>query len=133
MLDVGLLGAMSKLDPRVLLEGNQLFQEFKGSLTENYVATELHDKHFDELYYWSSEGIAEIDFVISTHQSIFPLEVKAGISKQKKSLLVYEQKFSKSENPPPVLSRTTLRNFAHEAAIVNYPLYAISLFPRFKA
>ena len=132
MLDVGLLGAMSKLDPRVLLDGNQLFQEFKGALTENYVATELHDKHFDSLYYWSSEGIAEIDFVVSTQQLIFPLEVKAGISKQKKSLLVYEQKFSRDEYPPPVLSRTTLRNFAHEAAIINYPLYAISLFPRFK-
>ncbi len=132
MLDVGLLGAMSKLDPRVLLDGNQLFQEFKGALTENYVATELHDKHFDDLYYWSSEGIAEIDFVVSTQQLIFPLEVKAGISKQKKSLLVYEQKFSHDEYPPPVLSRASLRNFAHEAAIINYPLYAISLFPRFK-
>jgi hypothetical protein len=79
MLDVGLLGAMSKLDPRVLLEGNRLFQEFKGALTENYVATELHDQHFDSLYYWSSEGIAEIDFVISTQQLISPLEVNAGI------------------------------------------------------
>ncbi len=129
MLDVGLLGAMSKLDPRVILEGNQLFQEFKGALTENYVATELHDQHFDGLYYWSSEGIAEIDFVISTQQLVFPLEVKAGTSKQKRSLLVYEQKFSREENPPPVLSRATLRNFAYEVAIVNYPLYAISLFP----
>lgn len=132
MLDIGLLGAMSKLDPRILLEGNQLFQEFKGSLTENYVATELHDRHFDGLYYWSSEGIAEVDFVISTEQLIFPLEVKAGISKQKKGLLVYQQKFSQEENPPPVLSRSTLRNFAYEAAIINYPLYAISLFPRFR-
>ncbi|MGD0665278.1 MAG: ATP-binding protein [Rhabdochlamydiaceae bacterium] len=129
MLDVGLLGAMSKLDPRVLLEGNQLFQEFKGALTENYVATQLHDHHFDSLYYWSSEGIAEVDFVISTQQLVFPLEVKAGTSKQKRSLLVYEQKFSQEENSPPVLSRTTLRNFAYEAAIINYPLYAISLFP----
>jgi predicted AAA+ superfamily ATPase len=132
LLDVGLLGAMSKLDPRIILDGNQLFEEFKGSLTENYVATELHDQHFDSLYYWASEGIAEVDFVISTEQLIFPLEVKAGVSKQKKSLLVYGQKFSQLENPPPVLSRTTLRNFAFEAAIINYPLYAISLFPRFK-
>ena len=107
----------------------KLFQEFKGSLTENYVATQLHDQHFDSLYYWSSEGIAEVDFVISIQQLVFPLEVKAGTSKQKRSLLVYEQKFSQEENPPPVLSRTTLRNFAYEAAIINYPLYAISLFP----
>lgn len=51
LLDVGLLGAMSKLDPRIILEQNQLFEEFKGSLTENFVALELHDKHFDGLYY----------------------------------------------------------------------------------
>lgn len=132
MLDVGLLGAMSKLDPRVLLEGNQLFQEFKGALTENYVANELHDKYFDGLYYWSSEGTAEVDFVISTEHLIFPLEVKAGISTQKKSLLIYEEKFSHAENALAALSRTTLRNFAHDGAIINYPLYGIGLFPRFK-
>jgi predicted AAA+ superfamily ATPase len=132
LLDVGLLGAMSKLDPRIILEGHQLFQEFKGSLTENFVALELHDAHFEALYYWTSEGIAEVDFVISTEQEIFPLEVKAGFSKKKKSLLVYDEKFSKSENSPPVLSRASLRNFAFEEKIVNYPLYAIRLFPRFR-
>jgi len=132
LLDVGLLGAMSKLDPRVILEGEQLFQEFKGSLTENYVAVELHDKHFDGLYYWTSEGVAEVDFVISTQQHIFPLEVKAGFSKKKKSLLVYDEKFSKEENPPLVLSRASIRNFAFDGKVINYPLYAICLFPRFQ-
>lgn len=85
LLDVGLLGAMSKLDPRIILQGDQLFQEFKGALTENFVALELHDNHFDGLYYWTSEGIAEVDFVISTEQHIFPLEVIAGISKKRKA------------------------------------------------
>lgn len=132
LLDVGLLGTMSKLDPRIVLEGDQLFEEFKGSLTENFVASELHDKHFDELYYWTSEGIAEVDFVVSTEQQIFPLEVKAGFSKKKKSLLVYGEKFSKEDNAPTVLSRASLRNFAHDGNIINYPLYAISLFPRFR-
>ena len=131
-MDVGLLGTMSKLDPRIILEGDQLFQEFKGALAENFVATELHDKHFDELYYWASEGIAEVDFVISTEQHIFPLEVKAGFSKKKKSLTVYDEKFSKEENPPLVLSRASLRNFALDGKVVNYPLYAIALFPRFR-
>jgi uncharacterized protein len=132
LFDVGLLGAMSKLDPRTILEGDQLFQEFKGSLTENFVAVELHNKHFDELYYWTSEGIAEVDFVISTEQCIFPLEVKAGFSKKKKSLLVYDEKFSKEENISLVLSRASLRNFAFDGKIINYPLYAIRLFPRFR-
>jgi uncharacterized protein len=132
LLDVGLLGTMSKLDPRIVLEENQLFQEFKGSLTENFVAVELQDKHFDELYYWTSEGIAEVDFVISTEQHVFPLEVKAGFSKKKKSLLVYDEKFSKEENAPLVLSRASLRNFAFDGKIINYPLYGICLFPRFR-
>ncbi len=132
LLDVGLLGTMSKLDPRIVLEGDQLFEEFKGSLTENFVATELHDNHFDQLYYWTSEGIAEVDFVVSTEQQIFPLEVKAGFSKKKKSLLVYGEKYSKEESAPPVLSRASLRNFAHDGNIINYPLYAISLFPCFR-
>ncbi len=131
LLDVGLLGAMSKLDPRIILEEDRLFQEFKGSLTENFVAVELQDKHFDELYYWTSEGIAEVDFVISKQQHIFPLEVKAGFSKKKKSLLVYHDKFSKEETAPLVLSRASLRNFAFDGKIINYPLYGICLFPRF--
>ena len=132
LLDVGLLGTMSKLDPRIILEGDQLFQEFKGDLAENLVAIELHNKHFDELYYWTSEGIAEVDFVISTEHHIFPLEVKAGFSKKKKSLIVYDEKFSKEENAPLVLARASLRNFALDGKLVNYPLYAISLFPRFR-
>jgi len=132
LMDVGLLGTMSKLDPRIILEGDQLFQEFKGALAENFVAIELHDKHFDELYYWTSEGIAEVDFVISTEHHIFPLEVKAGFSKKKKSLTVYDEKFSKEENAPLVLSRASLRNFTLNGKLVNYPLYAISLFPHFR-
>ena len=132
LLDIGLLGTMSKLDPRIILEENRLFQEFKGSLTENFVAIELQDKHFDELYYWTSEGKAEVDFIISTEQHIFPLEVKAGFSKKKKSLLIYDAKFSKEEKSPLVLSRTSLRNFAFDGKIINYPLYGICLFPRFR-
>lgn len=132
LLDVGLLGAMSRLDPRIILQGDQLFQEFKGSLTENFVALELHDNHFDGLYYWTSEGIAEVDFVISKEQHVYPLEVKAGFSKKKKSLIVYDEKFSKEENAHSVLSRASLRNFAYDGKVINYPLYAVSLFPRFR-
>ena len=132
LLDMGLLGAMSKLDPRIILEGDQLFQEFKGALTENYVATELHGVRFDGTYYWSSEGIAEVDFLVSEEQQIFPLEVKAGISKRKKSLLVYDAKFSNEKTHSLVLSRTSLMNFAHDGKVVKCPLYAVRLFPRFR-
>jgi len=132
LLDIGLLGAMSKLDPRIVLNGDTLFQEFKGSLTENYIALELHHRFQDDLYYWASEGIAEVDFVIAHDQQIYPIEVKAGFSKQKKSLLVYGDKFSNEEKSPPVLARFSLRNFAFEGRIANFPLYAAGLFPHFK-
>lgn len=129
LLDVGLLGAMSKLDPRIILNGDLLFQEFKGSLTENYVALELHYRYLEELYYWTSQGIAKVDFIIAHDQQIYPIEVKSGFSKQKKSLLIYAEKFSKEDSSPPILSRLSLRNFAFEGKIVNYPLYAVTLFP----
>lgn len=131
LLDIGLLGAMSKLDPRIILEGDQLFQEFKGALTENYAALELHDEHFEKIYYWASEGIAEVDFVVSENHRIFPLEVKSGFSKQKKSLLYFGEKFQNDEDVSSILSRTSLKNFAFEGKIINYPLYGISLFPQF--
>lgn len=130
LLDVGLLGAMSKLDPRIILEGDQLFQEFKGALVENFVATELHDRHFDALYYWSSEGIAEVDFIVFSEHQVFPLEVKAGFSTKKKSLSVYDAKFGKEEGASLILSRASLRNFDYSGKLINYPLYAIQLFPR---
>lgn len=128
-LDVGLLGAMSQLEPEIVLEKNTLFTEFKGALTENFVAQELQKKHFNNIYYWTSSGEAEVDFVISSRQKIFPLEVKSGESKQKKSLIVYGKKYFGDEHQTSVLSRSTLRNFAQDGKIVNYPLYAIALLP----
>ena len=75
------------------------------------------------LYYWSSKNTAEVDFVVALKNQILPLEVKAGISKQKKSLRVYGEKFN-----PPALSRSTLMNFKEDGNIRNYPLYAVSIF-----
>ena len=75
------------------------------------------------MYYWSSENTAEVDFVVSLKNQILPLEVKAGVSRQKKSLCVYGEKFK-----PSVLSRSTLMNFKEDGNIRNYPLYAVSLF-----
>ncbi len=128
-LDVGLLGAISKLDSSLVLEQNTLFSEFKGALTENFVAQELRQQHFDSLYYWRSSGEAEVDFIVSAQQKIYPLEVKSGIDKQKKSLIVYGNKYSGDQHQASALSRATLRNFAHDGKIINYPLYAIALFP----
>lgn len=129
-LDVGLLGAQSKLDPVVTLQENKLFMEFKGALTENYVAQELRYKFSEDIYYWTSTGEAEVDFLIATQQTIYPLEVKSGENKKKKSLLVYADKYHDEAYQSSYISRTTLLNFAKDGRVVNYPLYAIALFPK---
>ncbi|MCE5294552.1 MAG: ATP-binding protein [Chlamydiales bacterium] len=119
--DVGLLGAQSGLSQRTIIEGNLLFTEFKGALTENYVAQELLASETHQLYYWTSAGTAEVDFLLQGNHEIFPLEAKSGESHKKKSLLVYGQKYS-----PSVLNRTTLMNLKADGTITNYPLYLIS-------
>ena len=124
LIDVGLLEAQSNLSPQVIIDGNLLFTEFKGALTENYVAQELIATKHKELYYWTSEGIAKIDFLIEEEHEIYPLEVKAGTSQKKKSLLVYNQKYT-----PSKLVRTTAMNLKHDGDVYNYPLYFISRFP----
>ena len=120
LLDVGLLGAMTDLDAKILLEGHQLFQEFKGSFAENYVAQELKSSQGSDLYYWASEGKAEVDFVISQENRFFPLEVKSGVSRGIKSLHVYEQ-----SNPAACLLRVSVQNFSKSDRFYNIPLYAV--------
>jgi len=122
--DVGLLGAQSNLSPQVIIDGDLLFTEFKGALTENYVAQELIARRQQEPYYWASEGTAEIEFLIEDDHEIYPLEVKAGASQKKKSLLVYNQKYA-----PSKLIRATIMNLKHDGDIYNCPLYLISRFP----
>lgn len=121
LLDVGLLGAQSNLSSQVVIDGDLLFTEFKGALTENFVAQELIVAQQKELYYWASSGIAEVDFLIEEEHAIYPIEVKAGASLKKKSLLVYQQKYV-----PSKLIRASTLNLKHDGDIYNYPLYLIS-------
>ena len=121
LLDVGLLGAQSNLYPKVIIDGNVLFTEFKGALTENYIAQELTATKNAPLHYWSTAGTAEIDFLIEKEHEIYPLEVKAGANTKKKSLLVYDQKYT-----PSKLIRATTMNLMRNKNIYNYPLYFIS-------
>ena len=119
--DVGLLSAMSDLDVRTLIEGNAIFSEFKGALTEQYVLQQLKTKKEIVIKYWSAErASAEIDFLIQHKGRIIPLEVKAEENLKAKSLKSYYQKFS-----PPVSIRTSMSDFRNEGWLTNLPLYAI--------
>lgn len=119
--DVGLLGAMSQLNSKILLEGNNLFVEYKGALTENYIAQSLTTFLEHQLFYWTSEGTAEVDFIIDVNGTPIPVEVKSGTSTKKKSLQVYRKEYS-----PEISVRTSLRNIAYDGKLLNIPLYAVS-------
>lgn len=119
LVDVGLLGAMSNLDPRAILHENELFQEFRGAITENYIAQELVHSGY-QLYYWASEGRAEVDFIIEQDGSIYPLEIKSGNSSKKKSLIVYWDTYQ-----PNMLIRTSPKNLRKDGEVLNCPLYLI--------
>ena len=120
-LDVGLLGAISGIDARALLEGNRLFIEFKGALTEQYVCQQLvADKGYAPCYYSSESKKYEIDFMIQQGLDVIPVEVKAEHNVQAKSLKAYAAK----HNPAKAI-RLSMNNYRQESWLTNIPLYAI--------
>ena len=121
IVDVGLLGCMTGLSQRTLLDGNYLFTEFKGALTEQYVCQQL--KTIEDLgvyYYTNDRGSCEVDFVIDTGEQIIPVEVKAEVNLKAKSLRTYKEKFE-----PEVSVRTSMADYKKEDWLVNLPLYAV--------
>ena len=122
LTDVGLLGAMGDIDARTLLEGNLIFTEFKGSLTEQYVLQQIKPIQDLAIYYWSAEkSKSEIDFLIQYSGDVIPVEVKSEENLQAKSLRTYCQKFD-----PKTAIRTSMSDFRKEDWMINLPLYAIS-------
>lgn len=123
LLDVGLLRCLSGVSPKVILEGSRIFEEFKGALTEQYVCQELQlHKRLQTNFYWTSSSSAEVDFLISDGMEVFPLECKAGLTMNAKSLKVYRQKYK-----PRLSLRTSLLPYSRneEEGIVNIPLYML--------
>lgn len=121
LVDVGLLSCMVGLRQSVLLEGNALFKEFKGALTEQYVLQQLKTIHDLQVYYWTADrGTAEVDFVVDTGDEIIPIEVKAERNLQAKSLKVYRDRFQ-----PARSIRTSMAEYKDEGWLLNLPLWAI--------
>lgn len=119
--DVGLLAAMGDLPPKVLLEGNRIFEEFKGALTEQFVAQEL-TAGGKTLYYYSTENSSgEIDFVIQQGMYCIPIEVKAEENLRAKSLKAFCDKYK-----PEMAIRSSMSNFREQEWMKNVPLYALS-------
>jgi len=119
--DVGLLGAMGDIDVKTLLQGNLIFEEFKGALTEQYVFQQLKTLPDMAIYYWSAEqSTAEIDFLVQNFGSVIPIEVKSEENLQAKSLRTYFNKYA-----PETVIRTSMSDYREESWMINLPLYAI--------
>ncbi len=120
-VDVGLLAAMGNISAKTLLNGNVIFEEFKGALTEQYVLQQLKTMEEMAIYYWSSEkSSGEIDFILQHGENIFPVEVKAEENLQAKSLKAFYQKY-----PNTIAVRTSMSDYRKEDWITNIPLYSI--------
>ncbi|GHV57298.1 ATPase [Synergistales bacterium] len=121
MVDVGLLSCLVRLRQEALLDGNSLFREFKGALTEQYVLQQLVTlKGVDACYWTNDRGNAEVDFLLDTGKDIIPLEVKAEVNLQAKSLKTFRDKYN-----PRLSVRTSMADYKAEGWLTNLPLYAI--------
>lgn len=121
MLDVGLLGALSDVNAKTILEGNSVFTEFKGALTEQYVMQQLvSDTTYTPYYYAPEKSQLEIDFVVQKESDIVPVEVKAAENLKAKSLKVYCEK-----NNPAYAVRTSMSDYRRQEWMCNIPLWAV--------
>ena len=125
LVDVGLLSCMVRLRQDVLITGSELFKEFKGALTEQYVLQQLLTIPDVKAYYWTNERkTSEIDFMLDVGSGVIPLEVKAEINLQSKSLKAFADMYN-----PSISIRSSMADYKREARLVNLPLYAIGNIP----
>lgn len=124
-LDVGLLAAMVRLDEQVLLEGNQVFTEFRGSLAEQLALQELQVDGGLDVCYWAMDGQsrAEVEFIVQTGSQIVPVEVKSGTNLRAKSLAVYMNKYQ-----PHLAVRSSVANYKKTDNLYDVPFYLLNNF-----
>lgn len=127
LLDIGLLMAMVDLDARVIIDGNRIFTEFKGALTEQYVLQQLITELGIDVYYYSAENSSEeIDFLLQGKSSVLPVEVKAEENLKAKSLKAFCEKYH-----PVNAVRTSMSDYREQEWMTNIPLYNICCIERY--
>lgn len=124
LIDVGLLRKKTDLDSKVIVEGNKLFQEFKGALTENYVLQTLIAIGLQP-YYFTFDNRYEIDFIIQYKNEIIPMEVKSGETINNTSLKVYNE-----INKPKTRVRFSMKNLSKDGNLINIPLFMVEYFDK---
>ena len=122
ILDVGLLCALLNLNVKTIVEGDEIFREFKGALSEQYVLQQIKTEANKSINYWSSARKAEIDFIIQFEDMIVPIEVKSETNLKAKSLTQYRKDFE-----PKISVRASLADFKYDDNLYNIPLYAVNI------
>jgi len=118
--DVGVLRRLSLLDPVAFSEGNRMFTEFKGALTENYILSGLTGQFEPIPRYWRSGNKAEVDFLIQYRNQVIPVEVKSDENIRSKSLAYYKKEYA-----PGLSVRFSLRNLKKDEGLINIPLFMV--------
>lgn len=120
-IDVGLLRSQSRLSYRAFTEGDRLFKEFKGALSENFVMQSLIRLYGTNPHYWSNDKY-EVDFVVQSDNDIIPIEVKSGKSVSSPSILEYKKMY---DGETPFIVRYSLKNLTLDGNVLNIPLFMI--------
>ena len=124
LLDVGLLGAMSKASPRLMLINNGVFTEFKGAFTENYVLEQLKSMDVLDAYYFSKDNSTqEVDFLVQTAERVIPIEVKAEENVKSKSLKQFVTVDHAEKNLKGL--RCSMKPYIDQDWMENIPLYGV--------
>ena len=121
IVDVGLLGALTNLEAKIQLEGDKIFEEFKGAIAEQYVLQQLKTIKDLPIFYWTNDtSRSEIDFIVQLGSNVVPVEVKSSTNLRAKSLKYYSEEFK-----PKISIRTSPANYKKNDGLYDIPLYMI--------
>lgn len=121
LLDCGLLGALSETPPEQILIGDNVFEEYKGAFTENYVLQQLKSLPRTFVYYYSNDNSTlEIDFVVQHEAHVIPIEVKAEENLRAKSLRQFV-----TDNSGLHGVRFSMSDYREQDWLTNVPLWAV--------
>jgi predicted AAA+ superfamily ATPase len=110
---------MAGISARTLIQGNEIFEEFKGVITEQFACQQITSIGMLG-YYWSPEGgTSEVDFVVQKDDQVVPIEVKSGLNVRSRSLRVYYDKYE-----PAQCIRTSMADYESQSWMTNIPLYS---------
>lgn len=115
-LDVGLFRHLAGVAPSLVMDDEALFKEFNGFFVEQFVLQQMASTH--QMYYWSSDANAEVDFITEIDGAVVPIEVKSGTSVKAKSLKTFRDKYD-----PKLSIRFSLKGLEYNNGLLNLPVY----------